>query len=138
MKSRISARKRVLLEPLSALLIQKVLRNLYPKRNDYVTDMALFEELLPELARWGITTRGRLQRLMKKHRRALLNDDKSRLSLKEQRFYAELFGMRHTQDAVRRQYWFAYPAFVRKALKSEFGEAASVYERDSDPMKLNS
>ncbi len=64
--------------------------------------------------------------LLKKHRRALLADDRSRLTPAEERLYIEMFGAAHTKDAIRRQYWFAYPAFVRNALESEFGDAAAV------------
>ena len=126
MRSYVSARKMALEQPLSANLIRSVTRSLFPKRNDYVTDLALFEEMIPELARFGILKRGQLQRLLKKHRRALLADDRSRLAPYEERLYIEMFGEEHTRDAIRRQYWFAYPAFVRNALESEFGEAAAV------------
>lgn len=130
--SYLSARKHVLNQPLTAALIHKVMRSIFPKRNDYVTDMKLFQELIPELARFGITTRGSLKRLMTKHRRALLADDKSCLSTMEQKYYCEWFGPEHTRDAVRRQYWFAYPGLVRNALESEFGEAASVWAEEFD------
>ncbi len=99
--------------------------------------MALFEELLPELAKFGIFKRGQLQRLLKKHRRALLADDRSRLTPAEERLYIEMFGAAHTKDAVRRQYWFAYPAFVRNALESEFGDAAAVWADDESSAGQN-
>ncbi|WP_255991976.1 hypothetical protein [Chitinolyticbacter albus] len=94
--------------------------------------MALYEELLPELYRFGICTRSDLQRLLKKHRRALLTDDRSPLKLYEQRHFASVFGEDFVRDAVRRQYWFAYPALVRNALESEFGETAAVWAEDSE------
>ncbi len=95
--------------------------------------MALFEELLPELAKFGISKRGQLLRLLKKHRRALLADDRSPLNPAEVRHYKEMFGEAHVKDSIRRQYWFAYPAFVRNAMESEFGEAAAVWTDDGCP-----
>lgn len=132
MNSPLSARRKKLLEPLTAPLVRKVMRSIFPVKNDYVSDMKLFEELLPELRRFGIHTRGSFQLLMKKHRRALLVDDRSRLSLHEQQHFVGMFGSEFVSDAVRRQYWFAYPALVRNALESEFGEAAAVWAEGSD------
>ncbi|MGN6151725.1 MAG: hypothetical protein ACTHOH_06890 [Lysobacteraceae bacterium] len=66
---------------------------------------------------------------MARHRRALLAEDRARLAPREQRLYAEMFGSAFVRDAVRRQYWFAYPALVRNALAREFGEAAEVREQ---------
>ena len=113
--------------PLTATSVRAIMRSLFPKRNDYVTDPAPFEELLPELHAFGIRTCGDLRRFMCRHRRALLNDDRSRLAPREQRLYAEMFGTDFVSDAVRRQYWFAYPALVRNALEREFGEVAEVH-----------
>lgn len=64
---------------------------------------------------------------MKKHRQSLMADDRSPLATWEQRHFSEMFGAEFVRDAVRRQYWFAYPALVRNALESEFGEVASVH-----------
>ena len=121
------ARRRVALAPLTATSVRTIMRSLFPKRNDYVTDPALFNELLPELHAFGIHTSGDLRRLMARHRRALLADDRHRLTQREQRLYAEMFGSDFVRDAVRRHYWFAYPALVRNALEREFGEAAKVH-----------
>lgn len=122
----------MLVQPLTAEIIRTTVAKIFPKRNDYVSDLALFEELLPELARLGITARGQLKRLLTKHRRSLLTDDRSRLSAIEQKYYCEWFGTEQTKTAVRRQYWFGYPAFVRNALESEFGETASVHAVESE------
>jgi hypothetical protein len=102
------------------------MRSIFPRRNDYAQDMALYEELVTELGHFGIITQGDLKCLMTKHRRALLADDRSPLTAWEQRHFSEMFGAAFVQDALRRQYWFAYPALVRNALESEFGEAASI------------
>lgn len=134
---RLSARERLLGQPLTAESIRTTLRKVLPKRNDYVLDASLFDELLPELARFGITTRGQLKRLLTKHRRVLLADDRSRLSAIEQKYYCEWFGAEQTKDAVKKQYWFGYPAFVRNALESEFGDAAEVWADDPESSLSN-
>lgn len=128
MKTRFSAKHRRLFEPLSANLILKTARSVFPRRNDYVVDLGLFEELIPELEKFGIANRGALKRLLTKHRRALLTDDRSRLAPWEQRHFSEMFGAEFVKDAIRRQYWFAYPALIINALTNEFGESAEVHE----------
>ena len=125
MKS-IPARRKVYERPLSGEVIHQVMSRIFPKRNDYGS--ASFDELVPELARFGITTRGRFRALMTKHRRALLRADRERLFPWEVKMFIEEYGEEFVRDATRRQYWFAYPALVRTAAEMEFGEAAVVYE----------
>jgi hypothetical protein len=122
MRKRISLRRIALAAPLTPELVRKVMRGIFPSRNDYVIDMKQFQDLLTDLQRFGIGNRGELKRLMTKHRKALLRDDRSPLLQWEQRHFSEMFGTQFVRDAVRRQYWFAYPALVRNALESEFGE----------------
>lgn len=129
----IPARRRVYDQPLSGESIYRVMTRTFPKRNDYGT--ASFEELVPELARFGITTTGRFRALMTKHRRALLRADRERLLPWEARLFAEDYGAEFVSDATRRQYWFAYPALVRSAAELEFGEAAEVWEMEPQPTR---
>jgi hypothetical protein len=96
---------------------------IFPRRNDYGD--ASFEELVPELSAVGIHKAGDFRRLMLKHRLALLQGDRDRLAPWEQRNYSEMFGEAFVRDAVRRQYWFAFPALVRIAIEMEFGEEAA-------------
>ncbi|MFD1709998.1 hypothetical protein FVQ98_18720 [Ottowia sp. GY511] len=124
---RISARQRLCLRPLSAELIHSVARRVFPKRNDYGVDPGLFEELVPDLDQLGVRTAGHLKRILTKHRRALLRDDRSRLAPWEERMFSEMFGAEFVRDAVRRQYWFALPAMIWNAMDSEFG--SEVVER---------
>jgi hypothetical protein len=130
MSKYISARTSALAAPLTPELVRKVMRGIFSSRNDYVDDMKLFQDLLPDLQRFGIGNRGELKRLMTKHRKALLRDDRSPLLQWQQRHFSEMFGAPFVRDAVRRQYWFAYPALVRNALESEFGDVAAVHEKD--------
>ena len=99
---------------------------LFPKKNDY--GEASFDELAVELARFDVVSIGDFKRLMTRHRRALLRLDRSRLSVWERQNAMEEYGAAFVTDAIRRQYWFAYPALVRTAAEFEFGESASVFE----------
>ena len=121
-----SARERVQNQTLNGRLIHKVMGALFPKRNDYGS--ASFDELVPELSKFGIDKLAQFQRLMKKHRRELLEIDRDRLAPWEVKHFTESFGKEFISDALRRQYWFAYPALVRTAMEIEFGDAASIYE----------
>lgn len=123
---RLSARKRLSQRPLSGALIQKAMAKIFPKRNNYGD--ASFDELVPELARFGVITVGKFRNLMIKHRRELLAIDRDRLAPWEIRHFTESFGELFVKDAVRRQYWFAFPALVRTAAEMEFGEDAAVYD----------
>ena len=110
--------------PLSGMAIHRVMRSLFPKRNDHGD--APFEELVPELANFGVTTVGEFERLMKRHRRQLLIIDNSPMDAWHLEYYAREFGV-DTRDSERRHYWFAYPALVRTAAELEWGEAAVVW-----------
>lgn len=124
---RLSARRKLNERPLSGELIHTIMKSIFPKRNDYGT--ASFEELVPELARFGITTTGKFRALMTKHHRRLLRIDQDPLAGWEQRHFSEQFGSKFVDDAVKKQYWFAYPALVRIAAELEFGETAAVQEK---------
>lgn len=127
---RVRARQRRLTEPLSASRMHSVARCLFPSRSDYSD--ASWEELLPELARFGIGTRGAFTRLMKRHRRQLIAIDRDPLSPREVTYFEQEFGEAFVRDALRRQYWFALQALVRMAMELEFGEAASIWANPED------
>jgi hypothetical protein len=126
MQKHISARAAIRRRPLTASGIHTVMSGIFPKRNDYGDSS--FDELVPDLARFGGNSIGKFRRLMTKHRKHLLRIDRDNLRPWEQRHFAESFGTEFVQDAVRRQYWFAFPALVRIAAELEFGDEASVYE----------
>ena len=107
-------------QPLTAAAIHRIMRSLFPRRNDFGS--ASFEELVPELSRLGISTTGQFSRLMKHHRRALRKIDLSRMDRWNIKFYEREFGEEQVRDCLRRQYWFAYPGLVRIAAELEFGE----------------
>jgi hypothetical protein len=119
-------RQLIYAKPLTGDAIHRVMSRHFPKKNDY--GEASFDELVPELSRFGVISVGNFKRLMTRHRRALLRLDRSRLSVWERRGAMDEYGREFVTDAIRCQYWFAYPALVRIAAEFEFGEAAVVYE----------
>ena len=126
----IPARLRLAQQPLTPDLIHAEMSRLFPAKNDFGD--ASFDELVPELATFGINTLARFRSLMKKHRRNLMADNCVQLTPEAFRFYAEWIGEEQVKDKMRRQYWFAYPAMVRSAAEMEFGEAASVRDEEQD------
>jgi len=126
MAHRQSARQVRESQSLTGALVHKIAASLLPKRNDYGINS--YDELVDELAKFGITTRGAFARLMKRHRRELLTIDRDWFQPWEVKFFSEEFGEAFVKDAIRRQYWFALPAMIRNALELEYGDAASVYE----------
>lgn len=79
---------------------------------------------MPDLARVGIQTCGDFRAMMTRVRRQLLKIDRDRLAPWEIRYMSESFGEAFVKDAVRRQYWFAFPGLVRVAIDVRFGEQA--------------
>lgn len=127
---RLSARSAARQRALTGERIHHHMSRLFPRRNDYGD--ASFDALVPELARFGIETGGEFIKLMKRHRRQLRAIDSERLTPWEIQHFAESFGEAFVKDAVRRCYWFAYPALVRVAMEMEFGEEAAVYEETDE------
>ncbi|CAN7155480.1 hypothetical protein [Polaromonas sp. LjRoot131] len=122
----IAARRRRNKQPLSGELIHRVTARLFPKRSDYGINS--YEDIALELAKFGILNRGDFTRLMKRHRRELIRNDRNRLAPGEIKHFCEIFGEAFVKDALRRQYWFALPAMIRIAMELQFGEDAAVYE----------
>lgn len=122
----LSARQRRLAEPLDVPRMKTVMRSLFARRSNY--GVAPWDELLPEMARFGITTRGAFVRLMKRHRGQLIAIDRDPLSPREVAFFSHESGADFVRDALRRQYWFAWPGLVRTAMTLEFGEAAEIVD----------
>lgn len=121
MARRISARARLARAPLSARVIENVLRRTLPRRNRF--GPINYEELLDEAVRFGIRTRGEFRRLMLRHRRAIIEIDREPLDALHQHIYRSEMGNHAFYDLIRRQRWFSWEAMTRHALELEFGEA---------------
>ena len=100
--------------------------------------MADLEEVLNELNEFSITTKIQLRLLLKKHRRQLIAIDKEPLDKVHQRLYREDLGDEEYLDAIRRQYWFCYPALVRMAMEIEFGDEYEQFANERDRVQASS
>ena len=111
--------------------LQKMMRNLFPKRNDCAS-LEDLEEVLGELKQFSITTKLQVRLFLKKHRRHLLEIDKAPLDTCHQRLYREEVGDEEYLDALRRQYWFCYPGLIRTAMEIEFGDKYEQFSNERD------
>lgn len=111
--------------------LHKTMRNLFPKKND-CSSLTELEELVGELKKFSITTKRQVRLFLKKHRRQLLDIDKEPLDAYHQKFYRDDLGDEEYLDAIRRQYWFCYPGFVRNAMEIEFGDKYEQFSNERD------
>ena len=118
-----SARQRIDRRELTPQLVHKALSAAFPKKNDYSPSETSYEEELSELIHFGIVSAKDLRILLKRHRKKVLEIDRSPMDQVHQRMYAKEMGAKKFNDFVRRQYWFSYPGLLRLALELEFGEA---------------
>ncbi|MFG6414574.1 hypothetical protein ACG02S_11775 [Roseateles sp. DC23W] len=106
------------------------MRRLFARRSNH--GVASWDELLPQMARFGITTRGDFVRLMKRHRRQLIVIDRDPLTPREVAYYSQEFGADFVRDALRRQYWFSWLSMIGIAMELEFGDAATVWAKPAE------
>jgi len=126
-----SARARKFRRKLTEGSLVRILSRSLPKRNGY--QMPDSRELLKEANDFGIHTDLGFRRLLLKHRRELIADDRSALN---DRIYmkvvADSHDEAHLRDMRRRQYCFTWEAMARNALELEFGSAYEDYSRKRD------
>ncbi|MBN7831189.1 hypothetical protein J5H37_06590 [Stenotrophomonas maltophilia] len=129
MKS-LHSRAKIDLAPLTARALRKIVGSLFHRRHDYGDFEP--EELLDELARLGVTTAKQFRLLMKKHRRAILRDERARMSRRKMLYLLDEFGPEgldmHTNTS-----WFATSGLVRQAIEKEFGWEAFIALYDRQP-----
>ena len=120
----VPARVRVDERAVSTEVIRKVVLSLFRRRRDYGNpDLS---ELLPELGRFGVTTSKQFRLLMKKHRRAIREDEERKMSRAKTIYFSEELGWEGL-DAHACKAWFSVSGVVREAMELEFGEEARVY-----------
>ena len=124
-------RKLIDKEEVDLVYLQKIMRSLFPRRNDCASSNEL-KEVIDELNRFSIRTKLQTRLFLKKHRRQLLEIDKEPLDAIHQRIYREDLGDDEYNDSLRRQYWFCYPALIRTALEIEFGEKYEKFANERD------
>ncbi len=124
-------RKEIDKEEFNFAYLYKVMRSLFPKKNDCasLTDL---EEVVDELKRFSLVTKLQVRLFLKKHRRQLLDIEKEPLDACHQKLYREDLGDEEYLDCIRRQYWFCYPALIRTALEIEFGDVYDQFANERD------
>jgi hypothetical protein len=108
-----------------------VLSDTFPKQNDfYVTD---YIEECNELLDFGIDTKAKLEDLIAKHKKRVLEIDKSELSDLDIKMLSEDHGVDFVQERIKNKYWFSYSGLLRLILELEFGEKYNeyAYKRDN-------
>jgi hypothetical protein len=131
MSSRTHARARKYGRVLCKEAITRILSQTLPRRNGYLRPNTA--ELLKEATDFGIHTELQFRRLLLKHRRALLADD--RAALRDRLYMASLSddnSEAHLLDMRRRQFCFTWEALTRNALELEYGAAYEEYSRKRD------
>lgn len=111
--------------------LQKMMRNLFPKRNDCASAKEL-EEVVAELKQFSITTKLQVRLFLKRHRQQLLDIDKEPLDAFHQKLYREEIGEEKYHDMMRRQYWFCYPGLIRTAMEIEFKKEYENFSNERD------
>lgn len=131
MKTRVSARERKYRRLLTEVGIARILSRTLPRRNGYVNPNTV--ELLKEPTEFGIANELQFRRLLLKHRRALLADDREYLHSRPfLAAVAEDFGEARAHDMQRRQYCFSWEGLARNAFELEFGQAYQEYAQRRD------
>ena len=111
--------------------LQKMMRSLFPRKNDNASKEDA-EEVLKELKQFSILSKLQVRLFLKKYRSKLLQIDKEPLDYCHQKLYREDLGDQAYLDATRRQYWFSYPALIRIAMEIEFGDKYENYANARD------
>lgn len=128
MKTRVGARARRYRRELTEIGIARILSRTFPRRNGYIKPNTV--ELLREATEFGIATESQFRRLLLKHRRALVTDDREYLHSRPfLAAVAEDHGEGRVQDMKRRQYCFSWEGLTRNAFELEFGRAYEEYRR---------
>jgi hypothetical protein len=109
-----------------------LMRRLFPKENDHSSfDGA---ELVQEFHYFGVHTRKQARRLLKRHRRSVIDIDREPFDELNERIFSTEFGEARMWDFKRRRAWFTYAGLARIALELEFEDA---YRRFADERDRN-
>jgi hypothetical protein len=111
--------------------LQKLMTNLFPKKND-CAPISDLEEVLQELKEFDIRNKKQIRIFLKKYRKWLIEVDQEPMDSMHQRLYSKEIGDEEFNDSMRRQYWFCYPAFIRNAMEVEFGDKYEKYSNERD------
>ena len=118
-------------EAFEVYYLHKIMRSLFPKRNDYAL-MEELKEVVSELNTFGIKTKKEVRLFVKKYRRYILNGEKESLDAFHRNYFCEMYGSPEYDDCIRRQYWYAYPGMIRVIMEIEFGEEYEHFSNQRD------
>jgi len=127
----INKRKKIDDESFDFVYLQKLMRSLFSKHNDYASIDDL-KEVTDELHLFGVLTKKQLRLFLKKHRKGLIEFDKERLSPFLRKEYQQDIGKKQFEYMLRRRFLFSYAALIRTAMEVEFGDEYEqfTYKRD--------
>jgi hypothetical protein len=129
----VNARERKMRSRLDPRSMTSCLRAVLPRRSGYRPVDC--ESLIAEAERFGIRTPRQFRKLLLRHRKALIEDDRSALlDSTYLRALREDMGRDAIADMLRRQRCFAWEALVRTAYEREFGEAYEDFARQRDQL----
>lgn len=116
--------------PIDAQHLQKLMRRLFPKANDYGAFNGA--ELAQEFHHFGVCSRKQARLLLKRHRRRALDIDREPVDKVHERIYAEDFREAFMRTFRRTGVWFAYEALARLVLELEFKDAYEQFANARD------
>ena len=64
--------------------------------------------------------------MLTRHRRALMLIDRAPFDAGETQIYSEMIGVDELRGHKRRQFFYAFPGFVRNAVELEFGVSIQI------------
>lgn len=129
--SHLSARQRKDRAPLTERSLVRALRRALPRRNGYMKPDSI--GLIEEARAFGVGNPSRLRRVLLKHRRALVADDRAViLDDVYMQIVAADHGEAHVAQLRRKQRCFTWEALMRTAFELEFGERYEAYSRRRD------
>ena len=117
---------------LTTVEINKVLRQIFPKQNDF--NESNYVEELQELFDFGINSQKKLLELVNKHYLAVMEIDASDLDKYHTIWYSQVYGEDYVQKRIKNKYWFALPGLLRIVLELEFGDKYIEYSKRRDKL----
>jgi hypothetical protein len=107
-----------------------VLARLLPRSSNYHPPN--YQELLEELRRFKLWTKGDLRRLVLRHRQEAIAIDRSPLNAVNIRIFRNEWGIAEFNERIRTGTWFSWEALVRIILELEFGDDYRSFASERD------
>lgn len=107
-----------------------VLKQNFPIKNDF--SQSGYNEELIELLYFGINTKDKLEKIIRKHKSQVLEIDSEDLDEFHIKSYSAELGEDYVNDRIENKYWFAYQGLLRIALELEFGDVHRQYSEKRD------